>query len=217
MVTPEIKICGINTPEAVRAVIKARADYMGLVFFPPSPRNVSIAAARELSAMAATPLRRVGLFVDANDSLIGEAVSGAGLDVVQLQGSETPQRAAQIKARHGCAVWKAMPIATRADLDRASAFAGAADLILLDAKTPKGALPGGMGLSFDWSILTGWQPPCAWGLAGGLNPDNVADAIRRTGAPLVDVSSGVESAPGSKDEGRIAAFCNAVRAAAGAA
>jgi len=211
--TVAIKICGLTDTAAVDAAIRGRADHIGFVFFPPSPRNVSLADAAALSARAEGKVRRVGLFVDADDTAIAEALAAARLDVLQLHGQETPARAAQIKARFGLPVWKALPVAAREDVARADAYAGAADLVLFDAKTPRGALPGGMGLSFDWSLVAGWKGPLAWGLAGGLTPENVAEAIRLTGAPLVDTSSGVESAPGAKDTGRIAAFIAAARSA----
>ncbi|SFG24652.1 phosphoribosylanthranilate isomerase [Novosphingobium sp. CF614] len=213
MTTPAIKICGLTTPDAVDAVVKARADFAGLVFHPPSPRHLKLDAAAALAARAQGHVRRVGLFVDADDAVLGETIAATGIDLLQLQGSETPARVAQVKARFGLPVWKALPIAARADLDRAAAYAEVADMVLLDAKTPKGALPGGLGLSFDWSLLVGWKAPCPWGLAGGLAPGNVAEAIRLTGAPLVDVSSGVQSSPAVKDPAKIAAFCAAVRGA----
>jgi phosphoribosylanthranilate isomerase len=213
MPAPRIKICGISTPEALDAAIRARADHAGFVFFAKSPRNVTPTTAAELSARAEGRISRVGLFVDAADAAIAEAVEAARLDVLQLHGEETPERAAQLRARFGLPVWKALPVASADDAARAHAYAGAVDLVLFDARTPKGALPGGMGLSFDWSLIARWKGPVAWGLAGGLNTDNVAEAIRQTGTPLVDTSSGVESAPGVKDNDRIAAFCQAARSA----
>lgn len=213
MPTAAIKICGISTGDSLEAAIRARAAHIGLVFFARSPRAVSPVQAAQLSERAAGRIGRVGLFVDADDALLGEAVGAAKLDALQLHGSETPERAAQLRARFGIPVWKALSVATAHDVARANAYAGAADLILFDAKTPKGALPGGMGLSFDWGLVANWKGPLAWGLAGGLDSANVAEAIRLTGAPLVDTSSGVESAPGVKDEARIAAFCAAVRSA----
>ena len=209
---PAIKICGIASPAALDAVIAARADYAGLVFFPPSPRNVSLTDAAALGARASGRIGRVGLFVDADDALLADAVAAARLDAIQLHGHEPPQRAAELRARFGIPVWKALSIASADDVAKAAAYVGAVDLVLFDAKTPKGTLPGGMGLSFDWSLLAAWKAPCAWGLAGGLSADNVAEAVRQTGTPLVDASSGVESAPGVKDAGKIAAFCGAVRA-----
>lgn len=213
MPTAGIKICGISTPDALEAAIKGRAAHIGLVFFPRSPRAVTPSEAAHLSARAEGRIGRVGLFVDAGDTAIGDAMDAARPDVIQLHGEETPERAAQLRARFGVPVWKALPVATAGDVERAAAYADAVDLILFDAKTPKGALPGGMGLSFDWSLIAHWKGPVAWGLAGGLDPANVAEAIRLTGTPLVDTSSGVESAPGVKDESRIAAFCRAVREA----
>jgi phosphoribosylanthranilate isomerase len=211
MLAPEIKICGLSTPAALEAAIAARADYAGFVFFPPSPRNVRPAEAAALAARAEGRIARVGLFVDADDETIAAALAAARLDALQLHGSETPERAAQLKGRFGLPVWKALPVASAHDVARAASYAGAADRVLFDAKTPQGTLPGGMGLAFDWSLVAQWKGPIAWGLAGGLTPENVADAVRLTGAPLVDTSSGVESAPGVKDEDRIRAFCGSVR------
>jgi phosphoribosylanthranilate isomerase len=212
MPTAAIKICGISTPDSLEAAIKGRAAHIGLVFFAKSPRAVTPVEAAQLSARAEGRIGRVGLFVDADDTALGEAVSAARLDALQLHGEETPERAAQLRARFGIPVWKALPVASARDVERAAAYADAVDLILFDAKTPKGAMPGGMGLSFDWSLVADWKGPVAWGLAGGLDPSNVAEAIRQTRTPLVDASSGLESAPGIKDEARIAAFCAAVRA-----
>ena len=148
---------------------------------------------------------------DADDGTIADAIAAAGLDILQLHGHEPPERAAQVRAQFGLPVWKALPVASAADVASADAYAGATDLVLFDAKTPKGTLPGGMGLSFDWSLVAGWKGPIPWGLAGGLSPENVAEAVRLTGTPLVDTSSGVESAPGVKDVDRIAAFAYAAR------
>ncbi|MFC3173445.1 phosphoribosylanthranilate isomerase [Novosphingobium bradum] len=213
MPAPAIKICGVTTPAILDAVIAARADHVGFVFFAKSPRHVPLRDAPALAARTEGHVSRVGLFVDADDAMIAEAVAAARLDVLQLHGEESPERAAQLRARHGLPVWKAVPVASAADVARAAAWVGAVDLILFDAKTPKGTLPGGMGLAFDWSLLAGWKARAPWGLAGGLNPANVAEAVRLTGAPLVDTSSGVESAPGVKDAGLVAAFCAAARAA----
>jgi len=207
-----IKICGLIEPRALDAAIAARADHVGFNFFPPSPRYLSLTDAPALAQRAEGRIGRVGLFVDAKDQAIADAVGAARLDAIQLHGEETPERTAQIRARFGLPVWKALPVASAADVTRAAAYIGAADFLLFDAKTPKGTLPGGMGLSFDWSLIAGWKGPLPWGLAGGLRPDNVAEAIRLTGAPLVDTSSGVESAPGVKDADLIAAFCRAARA-----
>ena len=214
MPAPLIKICGISTSRALDAAILARAYHAGFNFFPPSPRNISLSDAADLAARAEGRITRVGVFVDASDSAIAEAIAAARLDVLQLHGQETSERAAQLKTQFGLPVWKALSVASQSDVARADAYDGAADLILFDAKTPKGsAIPGGMGLSFDWSLVANWKGPIAWGLAGGLTADNVAEAIRATGAPLVDTSSGVESAPGVKDVDKIAAFCKAARSA----
>lgn len=211
MPAPAIKICGINTAQALDAAITARADHVGFVFYPKSPRHLSLDVAASLGARAAGRVSKVGLFVDADDATIAEAVVAAGLDVLQLHGQETPARASQLRTRFGLPVWKALPVSAPDDADRAHGYAGAADLVLFDAKTPKGTLPGGMGLAFDWNLVAGWKGPMPWGLAGGLSPANVAEAIRITGATLVDCSSGVESAPGIKDAGLIEAFCAAVK------
>lgn len=211
MSSTQIKICGINDAAAMDGVVAAHADYAGLVFYPPSPRNVGLHDASLLAERSGSQIKRVGLFVDADDGSVGDAVSAGRLDALQLHGSESPARAAELRARFGLPVWKAMAVAGPGDVERASQYAGAADLILFDAKTPKGTLPGGMGLSFDWSLLAAYRGSLPWGLAGGISATNVADAIRQTGAPLVDVSSGVESEPGVKDPDRIAAFAKAVR------
>lgn len=214
MPIPEIKICGISEPRALDAAINGRAAYAGFVFFPASPRNLAPAEAAALSARAQDRIRRIGLFVDADDATINDAVAAARLDALQLHGRETPERAAQLRARFGLPVWKALPVTSPEDVAGARLYTGAVDMVLFDARTPKGAaLPGGMGLSFDWSLVAGWKGPVAWGLAGGLNADNVARAVQLTGAPLVDTSSGVESSPGVKDVGLIAAFCSAARSA----
>lgn len=209
-----IKICGLSTPDSLEAAIAARATHAGFVFFPKSPRHVSLTQAAVLGRAARGRIARVGLFVDADDATIAAAVEAAGLDILQLHGEESPARLAALRARHGLPVWKALPVAGAGDVTRADAYRGAADMILFDAKTPKGTLPGGMGLAFDWGLVAGWKAggfPGGWGLAGGLDPANVAEALRQTRAPLVDCSSGVESAPGIKDAGRIAAFCAAAR------
>ncbi|MBY6217483.1 phosphoribosylanthranilate isomerase [Qipengyuania xiapuensis] len=213
-VSTAIKICGISTPETLDAVIAARAEFVGFNFYPPSPRHVSLQDLSALAARAGSRVAKVGVFVDADDVLIGAAVEAGRLDAIQLHGEEPPARAAELKQRFGIPVWKVIPVATSADIARSADYRGAVDFMLFDAKTPKdAALPGGMGLRFDWTLLSGLDAGMPWGLAGGLTPANVADAIGRTGAPLVDTSSGVETAPGDKDPDAIAAFCSAVRKA----
>ena len=207
-----IKICGISTPEALDAAMSAKADFCGFVFFPPSPRHVDSWAAAALAARAGSRIGRVGLFVDADDGLLVEAAKAGRLDALQLHGKETPQRCAQLRERTGLPVWKALPVASADDVARACEYDGAADFLLFDAKTPDtAALPGGMGLRFDWSLLKAYRGNTGWGLAGGLAPDNVANAIAQTGTKLVDTSSGVEIEPGLKDVDKIAAFCKAAR------
>lgn len=211
MAASKIKICGVTTPAAIDAAIAARADYVGFNFHPPSPRFLSSGNAAALTEQVQGRAVIVGVFVDVDDATIAEAIASGKLDAIQLHGSETPERAAQVKARFGLPVWKVLSVATADDVAKADAYRDAADFILFDAKTPKGSMPGGMGLTFDWSLLAAYRGPLPWGLAGGLTPANVADAVRATGAPMVDTSSGVESAPGIKDAELIAAFCRAAR------
>ena len=207
-----VKICGISTPEALDAAIAGQANFVGFVFFPPSPRHVDQWAAATLAGRAGSAIGRVGLFVDADDALIAEAVAAGRLDAVQLHGKETPERVAQVKSRFGLPVWRALAIASVDDVAKSEAYTDAADLLLFDAKTPDdAALPGGVGLRFDWSLLSAWRGRPGWGLAGGLTPENVPAAIEATGAPLVDTSSGVESKPGVKDVDLIRAFCQSAK------
>lgn len=203
-----IKICGVHTRDALETTIGARASHVGFNFFPLSPRFLAFAAAPALAAQAEGHLLKVGVFVDADDAFLANAVAAARLDAIQLHGKEPPERAAALRARFGKPVWKVVSVAGPADIAKADAYRGAADFILFDAKTPKDAvLPGGLGLAFDWSLLAAYRGSLPWGLAGGLSPDNVAEAVRGTGTQMVDVSSGVESAPGVKDDERIRAFC----------
>lgn len=208
-----IKICGVTTPPTLAATLAARATHVGFVFFPPSPRHLAPAHAAGLAAQAGA-LIRVGLFVDADDALIDAAIAAAGLHALQLHGDETPARVAGLKARTRLEVWKAVPIRTRTHIAATASWRGIADRVLLDAKPPPGAvLPGGNGVRFDWGLLGEVKPPLPWGLSGGLEPLNVAEAIRATGAPLVDVSSGVETAPGVKSSDLIRAFLEAAHSA----
>ncbi|MBS0285435.1 MAG: phosphoribosylanthranilate isomerase [Proteobacteria bacterium] len=204
------KICGLTTRETLDAAIAGGASHVGFVFFPPSPRNLDADRARALAARVPGHVRRVGVFVDPDDALIDTAVAAGRLDALQLH-KTAPARVAELARRTGLESWAAVAVKTRADLDRARDYAGAAQRILYDAKTPDDAsLPGGMGLRFDWSLLDGFRHPLPWALSGGLHAGNVAEAIGRTGATLVDVSAGVESAPGVKDVDKIAASLKAV-------
>lgn len=207
-----IKICGLSTPEAVDAALRGGTRHVGFVFFPRSPRNVDFDQVDGLSARVPGHVGRVGVMVDPDDGLIARAIAAGRLSALQLHGGESPERVAAIRARFPVEIWKAIPVRTRADLEDGGRYAGAADVLLYDAKTPDGAaLPGGMGVRFDWTLLAGFRPPLPWGLSGGLDAANIADAITISGAPLVDVSSGVETAPGLKDVDKIAAFCKAVQ------
>lgn len=209
--TITVKICGITTAEAAEAA--GAADLVGFVFYPPSPRAVSPAQAAELSALLPKGVRRVGLFVDPTEAVIAETLALAPLDLLQLHGRETPDRVAALRARFGCQMMKAIKVASAADIDGSQAFAGAADWLLFDAPPPNrpGALPGGNAVSFDWSLLKGRRIPLPWLLSGGLDPTNVRAAIAATGAPGVDVSSGVEDRPGLKSPDKIRAFIAAAR------
>jgi len=203
----QAKICGLSTPESVDAAVANGAAWLGFVFFPKSPRSLPPERAASLIAHAPDGVGKAAVLVDPDDSLIAQVID-AGVTAIQLHGDESPERVAALR-RHGIELWKAIPVRTRADLDAARAYRGAADRVLYDAKTPKGTLPGGMGLRFDWTLLDGFGHPLDWALSGGLDADNLAEATRITGTRLVDVSSGVESAPGVKDVDKIAAFLQA--------
>lgn len=201
------KICGLSTPETIDAAVRGGASHVGFVFFAPSPRNLAFDQARALAAQVPAHVGKVGVFVDPDEALLQAAIA-TGLDTVQLH-KVTPQRAAAIRAR--IPVWAAVAVKTRADLNAAASYRGAVDRILYDAKTPENAaLPGGMGLRFDWRLLEGFDHPLPWALSGGLDPINVREAIDITGARTVDVSSGVESAPGIKDVDKITSFLKAI-------
>lgn len=202
------KICGLSTTETLDAALSGGASHVGFVLFPPSPRHLALDELRALAARVPATVGRVGVLVDPEDDLV--TMVAPHVDALQLHRT-TAERVAAIRGRSGRETWAAVAIKTRADLDQAKAYRGAADVILYDAKTPDtAALPGGMGLRFDWALLDGFRHPLPWVLSGGLDAANVADAIGRTGARLVDVSSGVESAPGVKDVDKIAAFLQAV-------
>ena len=214
MTSPLAKICGVNSRAAMDAARQGGAAFVGLVFYPPSPRAVTPGQAAEIAGGEPALTRTVGLFVDAGDDEIATAVARAPLDLLQLHGSETPDRVAAIRERFGLPVMKAVKVAEAGDLAAADSYGEVADWLLFDAKPPKelkDALPGGNAVSFDWSLLAGRDWPVPWMLSGGLDAGNVAEAVRLSGARAVDVSSGVERAPGDKDPARIRAFLDAVR------
>tara|TARA_B100000683_G_scaffold273137_1_gene318022 strand:- start:1797 stop:2447 length:651 start_codon:yes stop_codon:yes gene_type:complete len=210
------KICGVSDRTAINAAADGGAGYVGFVFFSRSPRNVTPEQAAELIALMPDDVEAVALAVDPDDALVDAVAAIAGLTMFQLHGSERPDRVKEIKTRTGRRVIKAIKVSNAADLAVADAYFDAADMLLFDAKTPadmKNALPGGNAVSFDWNILAGQDWPLPWMLSGGLDPDNVAEAIEVSGAHAVDVSSGVESAPGIKDPDLIRAFLAAVKSA----
>ncbi len=203
------KICGINSREALDAAVTGGASFVGFVFYPPSPRALAPAAAGELAAAVPRTVGRIGLFVDDADERIAEILAKAPLDMLQLHGQETPARVAAIRRHFGLPVMKAVKVAGADDLAAADGYVGVADWLLFDAKPPKemtGALPGGNALAFDWQLLAGRSWPSPWMLSGGLTPETLGEAVRISGARVVDVSSGVEAAPGQKDPVKIAAF-----------
>lgn len=204
-----VKVCGINRAAAFDAAVAAGADWVGFVFFPPSPRAVTPAQAADLSAQHVGGPLRVGLFVEPDDALIAAALAALRLDVLQLYVS--PVRAAEVRARFGVPVWRAVGVSARGDLPTE---AGGVDGFVIEPKPPAGATrPGGNAVALDWALTAGWRAPLPWLLAGGLTPENVAPAIRASGAAAVDVSSGVERVRGEKDPSLIAAFVAAARAA----
>ncbi len=207
-----VKICGLSDRAGLDAAVAAGARYVGFVFFARSPRAVTVEQAAELAVEVPPGIAKVALVVDADDAMLDEIVARVPLDMLQLHGRETPERVTEIRARHGLPVMKAVGVASEADLPALDAYAAVADQLLVDAKAPKDApLPGGNGLAFDWRLIAGRRGPVPWMLAGGLTPDNLAEAVARTGARQLDVSSGVESAPGVKDAARIRAFLDAAR------
>lgn len=210
-----VKICGLRSPDAVDWSVAAGADLLGFVHFAPSPRHLDVAALADLVAHARGRARTVLLTVDADDALLDALVGASSPDMLQLHGHETPDRVAELRRRYGRPVAKALGIGTAEDVVRARAFDGVADLLLFDAKPPKDATrPGGLGAVFDWSLLDGTGIAAPFLLSGGLGPTNVFDAVGRVRPPGVDVSSGVENAPGIKDEQKIRSFVAAARAAA---
>jgi phosphoribosylanthranilate isomerase len=210
-----VKICGLSTPEALDAALQAGADMVGFVFFPPSPRHIGLGLARSLGARVAGRAKKVALTVDATDQELSHIVEALQPDLLQLHGKEAPERVAAVRTRFGRSVMKALPVERREDLASVRAYAQVADRILFDARAPRDATrPGGLGKPFDWHLLEKLDRGLAFMLSGGLDAGNVAEALAVTRAPGVDVSSGVERAPGEKDPDKIRAFIRAARAAA---
>ena len=213
--TVKVKICGLKTEAALLAALEGGADYVGFVFYPPSPRSLLPKEAARLAQLARGRAGVVALLVDPEDELLDEVVGAVEPDLIQLHGKETPERVAEIRKRWGRPVMKAISVETRADADRALEYRGAADLFLFDAKPPRGmagALPGGNGIAFVWHALDGVKDKVRFMLSGGLDPDNVAAAIKLTAPEVVDVSSGVETRPGDKDPRLIRLFLAAAKA-----
>lgn len=209
-----IKICGLTTPEALDVALESGADQVGFVFFPPSPRNLGLEAARTLGGRVQGRAGKVALTVNANDETLAAIINALKPDMLQLHGTETPERVAVVRSRFGLPVMKALPIAERADLSPVRLYAKVADRLLFDARAPEAATrPGGLGKAFDWTLLAGLDAGVPFMLSGGLDAGNVAEALRITRASGVDVSSGVERKPGVKDPDKIRAFIRAARAA----
>ena len=210
-----IKVCGLKTPETLEAALVAGADLVGFVFFPASPRHVTGEAAAELGRLAGGRAAKVALTVDADDATLEEIVAALRPDVLQLHGRESPDRVSSLKARFGLPVMKAIPVEVQADLALVADYAEVADRLLFDARAPREATrPGGLGRPFDWRLLQNVDPGIPFMLSGGLDAENIAEALRLTRAGGVDVSSGVEGAPGEKDAAKIRAFVRAARHAA---
>ena len=210
-----VKICGLSTPEALDVALEAGADMVGFVFFAPSPRHVAFDTAHALASRVLERAQKVALTVDADDALLDAVVEALQPDMLQLHGVESPARVEAVRRTFGLPVMKALPIAAKSDLDRIARYAGIADRLLFDARAPREATrPGGLGRPFDWHLLENLDPGVPFMLSGGLDADNVGEALRVTRAPGVDVSSGVERAPGEKDPDKIRAFVRAARVAA---
>lgn len=210
----QVKICGLKSPEPLEVALESGADLVGFVFFAPSPRHLGLEAARQLSSQVAGRAGKVALTVDSNDETLHKIVDALKPDWLQLHGSETPERVAVVRSRFGIPVMKVLPIARRDDLSPIRMYAKVADRLVFDAKpTPDATRPGGLGKTFDWTLLKGVDPSTSFMLSGGLDATNVADALATTNAQAVDVSSGVESAPGEKDPEKIRDFIRAARAA----
>ncbi len=208
-----VKICGVNSPAALKAAVRGGANYIGLVFYGPSPRCVPIETAVTFSGLAPDGVKVVGLFVDPSDEEIRGPVKYAWLDMIQLHGNESPARVKEIKAAFNVPVMKAFRIKSKDDLAHVEDYKDACDWFLFDAKVDEGAaLPGGTGVTFDWNVLKDYDPGKPWMLAGGLNADNIAQALEALSPDAVDLSSGVEDSPGVKSPDKIAAFFDAIKA-----
>jgi phosphoribosylanthranilate isomerase len=209
-----VKICGLKTPDALDAALDAGADMVGFVFFPPSPRHLGFEQARALGERVQGRAKKVALSVDAHDADLGQFIEALRPDMLQLHGTETPERVSTVRSRFGLPVMKALPIEQRSDLSPVHLYANVSDWILFDARAPREATrPGGLGKTFDWHLLEGLKLAVPFMLSGGLDAGNVAEALKITRAPSVDVSSGVERAPGEKDPEKIRAFIRAAREA----
>ncbi|MEZ5813943.1 MAG: phosphoribosylanthranilate isomerase [Alphaproteobacteria bacterium] len=206
MAAPAIKICGLSEPETLKAAIDAGACYVGFVFYPPSPRYIEIDTAKELARQIPTGIRAVGLFVDPTNEQLEQTLGIVPLDMIQLHGKESPQRVSEIKTRYNLDIMKAINIREKSDLNIIPQYEAAADWLLFDSRPEQAALPGGTGQSFDWSLLQGKTFSRPWMLSGGLTPENVSDALAQLNPTALDVSSGVESAPGLKDPEKIKKF-----------
>jgi phosphoribosylanthranilate isomerase len=210
-----VKICGLSTPEALATALDAGADMVGFVFFPPSPRHIPFAAARTLAGQVEGRAKKVALTVDADDATFAAIVESLKPDLLQLHGQEPPARVSALKRRFGLPVMKAIAVEREEDLAAVSDYAAVADRLLFDARAPRAATrPGGLGQTFDWRLLQNLDARIPFMLSGGLDAENVGEALRVTRAPAVDVSSGVETAPGQKNIGKIFAFVRAARAGA---
>ena len=209
---PEIKICGLKTPTAITTAIENGARYIGFIFFSKSPRNLTIDEASRLRPLIKLPVKLVAVTVDADDSLLDAIVANVQPDIIQCHGKETPARLLELKKRYGLPLIKAFSIRNQSDFDLVSDYSGIVDMVLFDAKAPAGSqLPGGNGISFDWSLMKSLDADCKTVLSGGLNAGNVEQAIAMTHPSVLDVSSGVESAPGVKDDKLIKEFFDAVK------
>ncbi len=209
-----VKTCGLSTEKTLSAAIDAGATYVGFIFYPPSPRNISVTQAKMLTQYVGDRALKVGVFVNPDDQLLSEVLSNVDLDILQLHGNETPERTDYIRAKFSKSIMKAVPVSSQEDIALARTYEDIADMLLFDAKAPsamKNALPGGNGLAFDWELIAGEKWNIPWMLSGGLDATNVAEAIKISGAEIVDVSSGLEKTPGKKDINKIEEFMNAVR------